>query len=155
MNIGEASDATGVSAKMIRYYEETRLITPAHRSAAGYRVYAENDIQTLRFIRRARDLGFTVKQIEDLLLLWRDRSRARGDVKRIATDHIADLQKKMRELQEMVTTLAHLAHNCHGDDRPDCHILTSLGEAGSVDAVAAKKTSSLGKGFEKKADARR
>jgi MerR family copper efflux transcriptional regulator len=155
MNIGEASDATGVSAKMIRYYEETGLIAPAQRSVAGYRVYAENDIQTLRFIRRARDLGFTVKRIEDLLLLWRDRSRASGDVKRIATDHIADLQKKMRELQEMVTTLTHLAHNCHGDDRPDCPILTSLGEAGSVDAVTQKKTSSLGKGFEKKASVRR
>ena len=155
MNIGEASGATGVSAKMIRYYEETGLITPAQRSAAGYRVYAENDIQSLRFIRRARDLGFTVKQIEDLLALWRDRSRASSDVKRIATDHIAELQKKMRELQEMVTTLSHLAHNCHGDDRPDCPILTSLGEDGSADNAKAPKASSLGKGFEKKADARR
>ena len=155
MNIGEASGATGISAKMIRYYEETGLMTPAERSAAGYRVYAENDIQTLRFIRRARDLGFTGKQIEDLLLLWRDRSRASGDVKRIATDHIAELQKKMRELQEMVTTLSHLAHNCHGDDRPDCPILTSLGERETGDAVPSKKASSLGKGFEKKADARR
>ena len=155
MNIGEASDATGVSAKMIRYYEETGLITPAQRSAAGYRVYAEADIQTLRFVRRARDLGFTVSQIEELLLLWRDRSRASADVKRIATDHIAELQKKMRELQEMVSTLSHLAHNCHGDDRPDCPILTSLGEIGSVDTATTKKTSSLGKGFEKKADARR
>ena len=155
MNIGEASGATGVSAKMIRYYEETGLITPAQRSAAGYRVYAENDIQSLRFIRRARDLGFTVKQIEDLLALWRDRSRASSDVKRIATDHIAELQKKMRELQEMVTTLSHLAHNCYGDDRPDCPILTSLGEDDSADNAKARKATSLGKGFEKKADARR
>ena len=155
MNIGEASETTGVSAKMIRYYEETGLIRPASRAQSGYRVYADNDIQTLRFIRRARDLGFTVKQIEDLLLLWRDRSRASSDVKRIATDHIAELQKKMRELQEMVTTLSHLAHNCHGDDRPDCPILTSLGERETGDAVPSKKASSLGKGFEKKADARR
>ena len=155
MNIGEASETTGVSAKMIRYYEETGLIRPTSRARSGYRVYADNDIQTLRFIRRARDLGFTVKQIEDLLALWRDRSRASSDVKRIATDHIAELQKKMRELQEMVTTLTHLAHNCHGDGRPDCPILTSLGETETGDAVTAKKTSSLGKGFEKKADARR
>ncbi len=148
MNIGEASGATGVSAKMIRYYEETGLITPAQRSAAGYRVYAENDIQTLRFIRRARDLGFTVSQIEGLLLLWRDRSRASADVKRIATDHIAELQKKMRELAEMVSTLSHLAHNCHGDDRPDCPILTSLG-AGDPEPAKMHKKSSLGKGFQK------
>ena len=80
MNIGEAAGASGISAKMIRYYEETRLISPAMRSGSGYRVYTENDIQTLRYIRRARDLGFTVKQIEDLLLLWRDRSRASSDV---------------------------------------------------------------------------
>ena len=155
MNIGEASGATGVSAKMIRYYEETGLITPAQRSAAGYRVYAENDIQSLRFIRRARDLGFTVKQIEDLLALWRDRSRASSDVKRIATDHIAELQKKMRELQEMVTTLTHLAHNCHGDSRPDCPILTSLGGDGALEAGSERKKSGLGKGFEKRLDARR
>jgi Cu(I)-responsive transcriptional regulator len=153
MNIGEASETTGVSAKMIRYYEETGLIRPASRTQSGYRVYADNDIQTLRFVRRARDLGFTVAQIEELLALWRDRSRASSDVKRIATDHIAELQKKMRELQEMVTTLSHLAHNCHGDDRPDCPILTSLGEDEGTGAT--RKSSSLGKGFEKKADARR
>lgn len=129
MNIGEASQATGISAKMIRYYEETGLIRPALRTQAGYRVYQDNDIQTLRFIRRARDLGFSVKQIEDLLALWRDRSRASGDVKRIATDHIAELQVKMRALQEMVTTLEHLTHHCHGDNRPDCPILTSLSDA--------------------------
>ena len=128
MYIGEASETTGVSAKMIRYYEETGLIRPASRTQSGYRVYADNDIQTLRFIRRACDLGFTVKQIEDLLALLQDRSRASSDVRRIATDHIAELQKKMRELQEMVTTLSHLAHNCHGDDRPDCPILNDLAQ---------------------------
>jgi Cu(I)-responsive transcriptional regulator len=127
MNIGEASTATGISAKMIRYYEETGLIVPAKRTEAGYRVYRDNDIQTLRFIRRARDLGFSVKQIEGLLQLWRDRSRASADVKRIATDHIADLQAKMRALQEMIATLEHLSHHCQGDGRPDCPILTSLG----------------------------
>ena len=154
MNIGEAAVTTGISAKMIRYYEETGLIRPALRSGSGYRVYAANDIQTLRFVRRARDLGFTVKQIEGLLTLWRDRSRASFDVKRIATDHIADLQKKMRELQEMVTTLEHLAHNCHGDHRPDCPILTSLSEGGPG-SLAERKHSDLGKGFEKKPDPRR
>lgn len=135
MNIGQAAQATGVSAKMIRYYEETNLIRPAQRSAAGYRVYGTDDIQTLRFVRRARDLGFTVRQIEELLLLWRDHSRASSDVKRIATDHIAALQTKMRELQEMVGTLEHLAHNCHGDARPDCPILTSLGGGGPGSAA--------------------
>ena len=155
MNIGEAAQATGISAKMIRYYEETALIRPALRSQSGYRVYGENDIQTLRFVRRARDLGFSVAQIEDLLLLWRDRSRASADVKRIATDQITALQKKMRELQEMVTTLEHLSHNCHGDDRPDCPILTSLGGEDAPDDGSARKKSNLGKGFERRVDARR
>ena len=154
MNIGEAAGASGISAKMIRYYEETGLISPAMRTGSGYRVYAENDIQTLRFIRRARDLGFTVKQIEDLLLLWRDRSRASSDVKRIATDHVIELQKKMRELQEMVTTLEHLSQNCHGDSRPDCPILTSLGGDGATEPVPKPKKSDLGKGFEKRLDTR-
>lgn len=128
MNIGEAAATTGVSAKMIRYYEDTGLIAPATRTSAGYRTYAERDIQTLRFIRRARDLGFPVKQIEALLLLWRDRSRASADVKRIAEVHIADLHQKMQALQQMATTLEHLSLHCHGDDRPDCPILSELGE---------------------------
>ena len=145
MNIGEASVATGISAKMIRYYEDTGLIRPALRSPSGYRIYAETDIQTLRFIRRARDLGFSVKQIEDLLALWRDRSRASGDVKRIATNHIADLQRKMHALQELVTTLEHLAHTCHGDDRPDCPILSSL-EIGGPQGTPARKMPTFAKG---------
>ena len=149
MNIGDASGASGISAKMIRYYEETGLISPAMRTGSGYRVYTENDIRTLRFIRRARDLGFTVRQIEDLLLLWRDRSRASSDVKRIATEHIADLQSKMRQLREMVTTLEHLAHSCHGNDRPECPILTSLGSNAEPEKLPPPKKSSLGKGFQK------
>lgn len=140
MNIGEASAATGISAKMIRYYEETGLIAPAMRTEAGYRVYRDSDIQTLRFIRRARDLGFSVKQIEGLLQLWRDRSRASADVKRIATDHIADLQAKMRALQDMVSTLEHLSHNCHGDGRPDCPILTTLGGEDAAPLAKAPAT---------------
>lgn len=155
MNIGQASKATGVSAKMIRYYEDTGLIMPAQRAESGYRVYAGNDIQTLRFVRRARDLGFSVKQIEGLLALWRDRSRASGDVKRIATDHIAELQKKMLEIQEMITTLEHLSHNCHGDHRPDCPILTSLSADSPAGTYAIKTPSRPGKGFEKKPDTRR
>lgn len=148
MNIGDASATTGISPKMIRYYEDTGLIRPAARTASGYRTYAEADIQTLRFIRRARDLGFPVKQIEELLALWRDRSRASSDVKRIASDQITDLRRKMQALQEMVTTLEDLSHNCHGDDRPDCPILTSLGDD-SPGEIPAHRASVLGKGFEK------
>ncbi|MBN8632357.1 MAG: MerR family transcriptional regulator, partial [Rhodobacterales bacterium] len=98
MNIGDIAKATGISAKMIRYYEETGLIRPASRALSGYRVYSDNDLQTLRFVRRARDLGFTVKQIDDLLTLWRDRTRASASVKEIALGHVAALEKKMQEL---------------------------------------------------------
>jgi MerR family copper efflux transcriptional regulator len=133
MNIGDIAKATGISAKMIRYYEETGLIRPATRAMSGYRVYSDNDLQTLRFVRRARDLGFTVKQIDDLLTLWRDRTRASASVKDIAMGHVAALAKKMQELKEMSDTLLHLASHCHGDDRPDCPILTTLG---STEAVA-------------------
>lgn len=133
MNIGEAATATGISAKMIRYYEDTGLIRPPTRTTSGYRTYADQDIQTLRFIRRARDLGFPVKQIETLLTLWRDRTRASADVKRIADAHIADLHHKMQALAEMVSTLEHLSHTCHGDNRPDCPILTELGADGVPD----------------------
>ena len=129
MNIGDVAKATGISAKMIRYYEETGLIRAALRTYSGYRVYSENDIQTLRFVRRARDLGFTVKQIDGLLTLWRDRDRASADVKQIAMGHVAELEKKMRELKEMTETLRHLASNCHGDAKPDCPILMSLGNS--------------------------
>jgi MerR family transcriptional regulator, copper efflux regulator len=126
MNIGEAARQTGISAKMIRYYEQIGLIGDAGRTAAGYRVYAENDLNTLRFIRRARDLGFSVEQMGDLLALWRDRSRASSDVKAIALSHIAELERKAQALHEMSETLRHLAAHCHGDNRPDCPILSDF-----------------------------
>ena len=119
MNIGEAAKASGVSAKMIRHYEAIGLIPPPPRSDAGYRVYGEQEIHTLRFIRRARDLGFSIKHISRLLALWQDRSRASADVKRLALSHVEELERKARDLQEMAATLKHLARNCHGDSRPD------------------------------------
>ena len=126
MNIGEAAGATGVTAKMIRHYEEIGLIRPAGRTGAGYRVYGPKDLSTLFFIRRARDLGFSIAQIRDLLALWQDRARASADVKRIASMHIDEMRAKMALLQDMVHTLEHLSAHCHGDDRPDCPILEQL-----------------------------
>lgn len=126
MNIGEASKASGVSAKMIRYYEQIGLIPTAERSSSGYRSYSPSDIHQLRFIRRARDLGFTVERIGELLSLWRDRSRQSADVKRLALEHVIQLKSKITELQEMVATLESLARYCAGDHRPDCPIITSL-----------------------------
>lgn len=126
MNIGEAAKASGVSAKMIRYYEQTGLIPPAGRTAAGYRDYTTKDVHVLRFVRRARDLGFSVAEIDDLLQLWRNRRRQSADVKRIALDHIADLHRRIEEMQQMAATLEQLAACCLGDDRPDCPILADL-----------------------------
>ena len=126
MNIGEAAKASGISAKMIRYYESTGLITPASRTASGYRHYTDNDLNMLHFIRRGRDLGFSMAHIGELLNLWRDQQRASGDVKRIAEQHIEDLNQRIRNLQAMVTTLSQLANACHGDDRPNCPIINAL-----------------------------
>jgi Cu(I)-responsive transcriptional regulator len=126
MNIGQAAAASGVSAKMIRYYESIGLIPKTVRTEAGYRVYSDHDVHTLRFIRRARDLGFSVEQIADLVSLWQDRERASKDVKAIALEHVVVLERKIQELQEMASTLKHLARNCHGDARPHCPILEEL-----------------------------
>lgn len=127
MNIGEAAKASGVSAKMIRYYEATGLIPAAGRTGSGYRVYSGTEVQMLRFIRRARDLGFPVEKIVALLALWRDRSRQSADVKRLAQEQIDGLQKKINEMQAMMDTLQHLADACCGNDRPECPILVDLG----------------------------
>jgi MerR family transcriptional regulator, copper efflux regulator len=127
MNIGKAAAASGVSAKMIRYYESVGLIPPVRRTDTAYRVYSEEDVHVLRFIRRARDLGFSVDAIRELLALWRDKGRASADMKRIAQLHIDELEARVAALQDMAGTLRRLAACCHGDDRPDCPILSDLG----------------------------
>lgn len=126
MNIGQAADASGVSAKMIRYYEQIGLIRPPHRTDSNYRVYGSEEVHVLRFIRRARTLGFSIEETATLLALWQDKARASAEVKDIASDHIAALETKIAELQSMVGTLRHLVHCCHGDNRPDCPILDDL-----------------------------
>jgi Cu(I)-responsive transcriptional regulator len=147
MNIGQAADASGVSAKMIRYYESIGLIPKTVRTEAGYRVYSENDVHTLGFIRRARDLGFSVEQISELVTLWRDRDRASTDVKRIALEHVDILERKARELQEMAATLRHLAKHCHGDERPECPIIEGLEgghEVGLIDIHSSPQFGAVG-----------
>ena len=132
MNIGEAAKASGVSAKMIRYYESIGLVPAANRTVSGYRVYSETEIQILRFIRRSRDLGFPVEKIEELLALWRDRSRQSAEVKRIALEQIDNLRRKVEEMQGMIDTLRHLAVACCGDHRPECPILADLGQGDAL-----------------------
>lgn len=129
MNIGEAAAASGVSAKMIRHYESIGLIQASSRTLAGYRQYHERDVHLLRFIRRARDLGFPLEQIRQLLSLWSDPGRASADVKQLAEAHIADLDARIDALSEMRTTLVTLARACHGDHRPDCPILQGLADS--------------------------
>lgn len=125
-NIGAASAATGVSAKMIREYERNGLIPAAQRTFAGYRLYNDADLHRLHFIKRARNLGFPMKQVEVLLNLWNDRSRASADVKALALQHADDLRARIEEMQAMQRTLEDLARKCHGDGRPDCPIIEGL-----------------------------
>lgn len=129
MDIGRASKASGVSVKMIRHYEAIGLLPKVARTFANYRVYAPNDVHVLRFIRRARDLGFSMDEIQELLGLWRNKSRSSAAVKKIAAKHIDDLKRKIAELQSMVHTLEHLTKHCHGDHRPECPILDDLAES--------------------------
>jgi MerR family copper efflux transcriptional regulator len=129
-NIGQAAEASGVSAKMIRHYEENGFIPKAGRTVAGYRIYRHSDVHVLRFIRRARDLGFSMKEIKTLLGLWENRRRASGDVKRLALKHVEELDRKIAELQAMRRTLVDLAQHCHGDHRPDCPIIDDLPREG-------------------------
>lgn len=138
MNIGEAATESGVTAKMIRHYESIGLIKSAERTESGYRRYSGQDLETLRFVRRGRDLGFSIDQIRDLLTLWRDRSRASSDVKRIALEHVEELEAKMRQLREMADTLRHLAEHCQGDERPDCPIIRDLAKPDDHCAPKAK-----------------
>jgi Cu(I)-responsive transcriptional regulator len=126
MNIGEAANASGVSSKMIRYYESIGLIRAPLRTGSNYRVYSPDEVHVLRFIKRARSLGFSVEETATLLGLWQDKSRASGEVKAVAVKHIDALETKISELQGMVQTLRHLAHCCGGDERPDCPILDDL-----------------------------
>ena len=130
MNIGQAATASGVTAKMIRHYEDLGLIKAPKRTASNYRTYAENEVHVLRFIKRARSLGFSMAEIKELLGLWQNKARSSAAVKRIAHAHIDELQRKVVELQSMVKTLRHLAGHCHGDARPECPIIDELaGEA--------------------------
>lgn len=138
MNIGQASRASGVTTKMIRYYDEIGLVRPASRTDSNYREYEPRQINELRFIKRARSLGFSMEEITLLLSLWRDRSRPSREVKAIADRHLADLDARIAEMQAMAETLRHLSHCCAGDDRPDCPILQDL-TAGSEPSDPPKR----------------
>ena len=125
-NIGTIAKRSGLPAKTIRYYESIGLIPPAARSEGNYRTYSELDLQTLRFVQRARGLGFSVKDVAKLLTLWQDRRRSSAEVRRLAQDHVGEIDRKIEELKGMRRTLVHLIERCHGDHRPDCPILDDL-----------------------------
>jgi Cu(I)-responsive transcriptional regulator len=129
VNIGQAAKLSGVSAKMIRHYESLGLLPKARRTQSGYRQYGTAEVHTLRFIRRARDLGFTIADIAGLLELWQNRRRASATVKRVALAHVAELATRIEEMKAMKRSLEHLAAHCHGDERPECPILDDLADA--------------------------
>lgn len=129
MNISEAANLTGISAKMIRYYESINLIKKSPRTVSGYRTYSENDLHVLHFIKQARGLGFSLGQIQELLSLWQDPSRASADVKAIAQSHVDDLNKRILELTKMRDILDQLAQACPGDHRAECTIIQNLASA--------------------------
>ncbi|HDS1061208.1 Cu(I)-responsive transcriptional regulator [Pseudomonas putida] len=133
MNIGQAARRSGLSTKMIRYYESIGLLKPATRSDSGYRLYQAQDLHNLAFIKRSRDLGFSLEEVGKLLTLWQDRQRASADVKALAMHHIDELNRRIEELVSLRDTLSELVSHCQGDDRPDCPILKDLanGAAGS------------------------
>jgi len=136
VKIGEASAASGISERMIRHYERIGLMPKAARRDSGYRDYDERDVHTLKFIGRARDVGFSVEEIGRLLDLWRDHNRASADVKALTLARVAELKRKERELHEMRRSLEHLASRCHGDNRPDCPIIGGL--EGSPDVLSER-----------------
>ena len=126
VSIGEAAQRSGVSARMVRHYEGLGLLPAVARTESGYRQYGEADIHTLRFIKRSRDLGFSMEEIAELVGLWNNRRRASSSVKRIAEKHLGELEQRIADMQAMRSTLAHLVHCCHGDARPECPILDDL-----------------------------
>jgi Cu(I)-responsive transcriptional regulator len=126
MNIGEVATKSGVNSKSIRHYESLGIVPKASRTDSGYRIYKESDVHILIFIKKARSLGFSMKEIKRLVSLWRNKSRASSEVKSLATSHIKNLEEKISELQSMVDTLKYLSRNCHGDSRPDCPIIDDL-----------------------------
>lgn len=140
LNIGEAAKASGVSAKMIRYYEAIGLTGAVRRSDAGYRIYTEQDVQVLQFVHRGRALGFSLEQIGALLALWQDKHRASADVRALARRHIDELNRKIGEMEAMRRTLETLARSCHGDARSDCPILDDLAAHGGAKPAAQRKT---------------
>ncbi|CRM49702.1 MULTISPECIES: Cu(I)-responsive transcriptional regulator [Pseudomonas] len=126
MNIGQAARQSGLSAKMIRYYESIGLLKAAHRTESGYRLFSADDLHTLAFIKRSRDLGFSLEEVGKLLTLWQDRQRASADVKALARQHVEALNQKIREFEQLRDTLQDLVEHCQGDHRPDCPILKEL-----------------------------
>lgn len=140
MVIGEAARASGVSAKMVRYYESIGLVPATVRTAGGYRTYGAREVETLRFIRRARDLGLSMSRIKLLVGLWHDRARPSREVKRIAQAHLSELRARIEELSAMCATLEELADACHGDQRPECPILRDLEAGGGGRAAAAHRS---------------
>ncbi|GLH35288.1 MULTISPECIES: Cu(I)-responsive transcriptional regulator [Pseudomonas] len=130
MNIGQAARRSGLSTKMIRYYEAIGLLKPATRSDSGYRLYQPEDLHSLAFIKRSRDLGFSLEEVGKLLTLWQDRQRASADVKALALQHIDELNRRIEELASLRDTLSELVAHCKGNDRPDCPILKDLAKGG-------------------------
>ena len=151
MNIGQAAKASGVSAKMIRHYEGVGLVPPALRTDSGYRQYGESDLHTLRFVRHARDLGFSIHEIGELVGLWHNRKRPSRQVKALAQAHIQELEAKARELLAMKATLEHLVECCHGDDRPECPILATLANDSPASPVGNYNGSAVHRAVRKRA----
>ncbi len=143
MNIGQAAAASGVSAKMIRHYEQIGLLPPARRTDAGYRQYSERDVHTLTFIRHSGDLGFSLPQITELVGLWHNRQRPSRQVKALAMVNLQELEQKTQELLAMKATLEHLVQACHGDERPDCPILSGLAASRGADEISGHETRDL------------
>lgn len=141
MNIGEASERAGVTPKMVRHYETLGLLPEVHRTESGYRIYSQAEVHTLRFIRRARDLGFSMAEIAELVKLWQKRRRPSATVKKVAERHALELERKIRELQSMRSTLQHLIDDCRGDQRPDCPILDDLDGTVAPSQTAGQRAS--------------